>query len=131
MRERWVPHFVSMLRRMESLGSLGSSRTVGIVSDGDGDFRPTFDFSVNPDPELSIGERHLQGLQNPEEVDRRLQILADWQYIKNPVPGKVCVECGATEGLGLVAEQIMCRNCMKKGMTEMLSNPDGYVYDAG
>ena len=30
---------------MEKLGDIGSSREVGIYSDGDGDFRPKFEFS--------------------------------------------------------------------------------------
>jgi len=47
MRERWVPHFMSMLKYMEDLGGLGGSRTVGIYSDGDGDFRPKFKFSID------------------------------------------------------------------------------------
>jgi hypothetical protein len=47
MRERWVPHFMSMLKYMEQLGGLGGSRTVGIYSDGDGDFRPKFNFSMD------------------------------------------------------------------------------------
>jgi len=42
MNERWVPHFLGMLKKMEYLGNIGSSRTVGIYSDGDGDFRPKF-----------------------------------------------------------------------------------------
>jgi hypothetical protein len=32
---------------MEQLGGLGGSRTVGIYSDGDGDFRPKFNFSMD------------------------------------------------------------------------------------
>lgn len=47
MRERWVPHFMSMLKYMQQLGGLGGSRTVGIYSDGDGDFRPKFNFSMD------------------------------------------------------------------------------------
>jgi hypothetical protein len=47
MRERWIPHFMSMLKYMEQLGGLGGSRTVGIYSDGDGDFRPKFNFSMD------------------------------------------------------------------------------------
>ncbi len=47
MRERWVPHFMSMLKYMEQLGGLGGSREVGIYSDGDGDFRPKFNFSID------------------------------------------------------------------------------------
>ena len=42
MRERWVPHFLSMLKYMQQLGGLGGSRTVSFYSDGDGDFRPKF-----------------------------------------------------------------------------------------
>ena len=42
MPDRWVPHFLGMLKYMEQLGSLGSSRHVGFFSDGDGDFRPKF-----------------------------------------------------------------------------------------
>ena len=46
MDERWVDDFCSMLSQMEYLGNIGSSRTVGLYSDGDGDFRPTFDFNI-------------------------------------------------------------------------------------
>lgn len=42
MKERWVPHFLSMLAYMEQLGGLGGSRKVALYSDGDGDFRPKF-----------------------------------------------------------------------------------------
>jgi hypothetical protein len=42
MKERWVPHFLSMLAYMEQLGGLGCSRKVALYSDGDGDFRPKF-----------------------------------------------------------------------------------------
>ena len=42
MKQRWVPYFLGMLRYMEQLGGLGSSRKVTFYSDGDGDFRPNF-----------------------------------------------------------------------------------------
>ena len=42
MKDRWVPHFLNMLKYMESLGNAGSSRTVTFYADGDGDFRPKF-----------------------------------------------------------------------------------------
>jgi hypothetical protein len=42
MEERWVNHFLSMLNHMQDLGLKGSSRTVCLFSDGDGDFRPKF-----------------------------------------------------------------------------------------
>ena len=46
MRKRWVPHFYAMLKQMERYGSLGCSRTLSFYSDGDGDFRPKFEFDV-------------------------------------------------------------------------------------
>lgn len=42
MSERWVPHFLGMLTQMQHLGNIGSSRTVGLYADGDGDFHPKF-----------------------------------------------------------------------------------------
>jgi len=44
MKDRWVPHFLGMLKKMQVLGGIGSSRKVAILSDGDGDFRPKFKF---------------------------------------------------------------------------------------
>lgn len=44
MRRRWIPHFLGMLRYMQHLGNWGSSREVTIYSDGDGDFRPKFEW---------------------------------------------------------------------------------------
>lgn len=49
MEERWVPHFLGMLNHMERLGKIGSSRTVSIYSDGDGDFRPKFTWNIESD----------------------------------------------------------------------------------
>jgi hypothetical protein len=50
MKDRWVPHFLGMLRYMQVLGSIGGSRMVSFLSDGDGDFRPKF----NWDSELPV-----------------------------------------------------------------------------
>lgn len=47
MKERWVPHFLAMLKYMEQLGGLGSSRKVALYADGDGDFRPHFKWDEN------------------------------------------------------------------------------------
>lgn len=47
MEERWIDTFCSMLKYMENLGNLGSSREVTLYSDGDGDFRPKFEFDIN------------------------------------------------------------------------------------
>lgn len=44
MKPRWVPHFLSMLKYMEQLGGLNSSRKVSFMADGNGDFRPRFEF---------------------------------------------------------------------------------------
>lgn len=46
MEERWIDDFCSMLKEMERLGNIGSSKKVGIYSDGDGDFRPKFDIDI-------------------------------------------------------------------------------------
>ena len=43
MRERWVSVFLGMLKKMQYLGAIGSSRYVTIFSDGDGSFRPKFE----------------------------------------------------------------------------------------
>ena len=44
MNARWVPHFLAMLKYMQQLGGLGSSRKVTFYSDGDGDYRPKFEW---------------------------------------------------------------------------------------
>ena len=46
MEERWIPYFQSMLLAMQQLGHRGSSRLLGFYSDGDGDFRPRFEFDI-------------------------------------------------------------------------------------
>lgn len=45
MQDRWVSHFLSMLKYMQFLGGIGSSRKVSFYADGDGDFRPKFNWS--------------------------------------------------------------------------------------
>ena len=42
MGDRWVSHFLVMLKYMQRLGNLGRSRRVTFYADGDGDFRPKF-----------------------------------------------------------------------------------------
>jgi len=44
IEERWIPHFLSMLKMMEYCGKVGKSRYVCIMADGDGDFHPEFEF---------------------------------------------------------------------------------------
>lgn len=44
MKARWVSHFLSMLKYMQFLGQAGGSRQVALYVDGDGDFRPQFEW---------------------------------------------------------------------------------------
>ena len=44
MKQRWVSHFLGMLKKMEKLGDMGASRYVALYSDGDGDFQPKFEW---------------------------------------------------------------------------------------
>ena len=52
MKNRWIPHFLSMLKYMEYLGNIGSSRKVTMYSDGDGDFQPKFEFDESLPSEI-------------------------------------------------------------------------------
>lgn len=47
MKSRWVPHFLAMLNYMQQLGGLGGSRKVSLYADGDGDFRPKFEWDAS------------------------------------------------------------------------------------
>ena len=58
MRSRWVPHFLAMLKYMERLGGLGSSRKVSFYSDGDGDFRPRFKWNESLPSDAAPVEDH-------------------------------------------------------------------------
>lgn len=44
MKKRWIPHFLALLHTMQSYGGLGCSRLLSFYSDGDGDFRPKFEW---------------------------------------------------------------------------------------
>ena len=46
MKERWIPHFLSMLDYIQYCGSVGMSRYVTIMADGDGDFHPKFYWDI-------------------------------------------------------------------------------------
>ena len=59
MRTRWVPYFLGMLKYMQYLGAIGASREVAILSDGDGDFRPVFEWNV--ESELAEPRRDKDG----------------------------------------------------------------------
>ena len=61
MNERWIPHFLSMLKYMQQLGGQGSSRKVALYADGDGDFRPKFEFSPDLLPETKTPVKDFDG----------------------------------------------------------------------
>lgn len=46
MEERWIPYFISFLKKMQYNGLVGYSGVVAFMSDGDGDFRPKFETDV-------------------------------------------------------------------------------------
>lgn len=58
MNERWIPHFLAMLKYMQHLGSLGSSRKVMMYADGDGDFRPKFKWDESLPSDAKPVEEH-------------------------------------------------------------------------
>ena len=59
MEDRWVPHFLGMLKAMETYGKIGSSRNIAIYADGDGDFHPKFKFNTVelPKPAHPVDEK--------------------------------------------------------------------------
>ena len=56
MKRRWLPHFIAMLKTMQSFGSAGHSGHVAFYADGDGDFRPKFNFYVGTTPVENLPE---------------------------------------------------------------------------
>ena len=42
---RWLHTFLSFLKEIERNGSIGHTSVIGMMADGDGDFRPKFEFS--------------------------------------------------------------------------------------
>ena len=51
-----------MLKTMEYLGSVGVTRTIEFFSDGDGDFRPIFDWSCTL-PQAKLSEQSTQSIK--------------------------------------------------------------------
>lgn len=54
MPTRWTPHFISMLKYMQYLGNVGSSRKVCFYADGDGDFKVDFKYDEQLEKYSSI-----------------------------------------------------------------------------
>jgi len=50
--DRWAPYFLKMLKDMEFLGKIGSSRLLTFFSDGDGDYHPKFEI-VSPEIDVA------------------------------------------------------------------------------
>lgn len=67
MEDRWVPYFISMLKRMERDGYIGHSELVAFYSDGDGDFRPEFSPDINI-KEVYPNEETFKKESNIEEI---------------------------------------------------------------
>jgi hypothetical protein len=65
MKDRWVPHFLATLKYMQHLGDVGSSRIVAFYADGDGDFRPKFEW----DKELSSDAKPVSDTQGDRMYD--------------------------------------------------------------
>lgn len=61
MHERWVPQFLGMLREMQRLGCVGSSQNICFFADGDGDFRPKFDWDETMVAAQPIGNKFDAG----------------------------------------------------------------------
>lgn len=76
MNERWVNDFCSMLKYMESCGNIGHSAIVGFYSDGDGDFRPKFEFDREYDKQHGFWEHELCK-ENPERHLPELEVIFD------------------------------------------------------
>lgn len=60
MEKRWKDYFLSFLKTMECFGEMGHSELLGFYSDGDGDFKPKFDFKETKyTPRASIPSKEM------------------------------------------------------------------------
>ena len=62
MDERWVDDFCSFLKYMGHCGKIGHSSLVSFFADGDGDFRPEFQFDISHNTKEGIPENKLASL---------------------------------------------------------------------
>lgn len=70
MPEEWIDPFLSMLKEMEDNGKAGRSRLIAFFSDGDGNFRPKFQFSC---PFKKIKKKKI----NKEYIAKHLDYFYD------------------------------------------------------
>ena len=61
--ERWVNDFCSMLKHMELCGNIGHSSVVAFYANGDGDFRPRFEFDKEYKKQMGIGLKMVKNCQ--------------------------------------------------------------------
>lgn len=71
MEERWIPSFQSLLITMQKMGIQGSSGLLGFYSDGDGDFRPRFEFDI---PVTTV-----EGIDRKKYIENHKE---DWNQIQ-------------------------------------------------
>ena len=76
MEERWIPEFYMFLAKMQTNGEMGHSELLGFYSDGDGDFRPKFEFDKEYKPQHGYWERELKK-ENPERHLPKLEVMFD------------------------------------------------------
>lgn len=78
MQKEQAKYFIAFLKTMESLGQVGSSRRLCFVSDGDGDYKPNFDFSHIE----NIDYKNVTVLQEDIAIDNAIEIKAtDWNEV--------------------------------------------------
>lgn len=65
MRASFVSHFLAMLKYMQFLGSVGASRKVAMYCDGDGSFRPKFEWDARlPSDAKPVQDDRPNGIGN-------------------------------------------------------------------
>lgn len=69
MEERWIDAFCSFLSRMQYNGKIGHSEIIGFYSDGDGDFRPIFDFGdLTHSEDINYREPYIYSTRNSAHI---------------------------------------------------------------
>ena len=79
MKERWVPYFLAMLKRMQSNGNAGHTAILAFYDDGDGDFRP--EFKSNVDYPYPITKTSYDWKEENGTVHKGIDIINSLDYI--------------------------------------------------
>lgn len=72
MRKEWKGPFVDMLKRMQYLGGIGSSRMLSFYSDGDGSFNPVFELDG-----VNLGDVPVSGNFAPYDATLSVDTIFD------------------------------------------------------